>query len=254
VVSKIKTITPNWDVPSHVNAYVTLRTGGFSQANYRGFNLATHVDDNIEHVKLNRQLLQNELELPSAPQWLEQTHSTQVVELSNSFSGQIIKADAAYTKLLDSVCVVMTADCLPLFLYHPEDKTVAVVHAGWRGLANGIIEKTIKKMTSTPEKMQVWLGPAIGPEKFEVGEEVRDIFCNVDTDAVECFKNSNLKNGKQHYLADIYRLATRRLYNMGVISVSGGDYCTMSDEQQFFSYRRDGETGRMASLIWLSEY
>ncbi len=254
MANHVKFITPDWDVPGHVKARVTLRSGGYSEGNYQSLNLACHVGDNREHVKRNRQLLQQEIGLPSSPQWLDQVHSSRAVELKDKDSQQVKTADAAYTKLSQCICVVLTADCLPIFMYHPRDNCIAVVHAGWRGLAKGIIKNTVCAMTSSPENIIAWLGPAIGPDKFEVGEEVRDIFCNHDIESSISFKTTNPRNGKLHYLADIYRLATRQLYNTGVISVSGGGFCTMSNAEYFYSYRRDGETGRMASLIWLEDY
>jgi len=252
VISEPEIIIPNWQVPDNVQAMVTLRTGGVSQGRFRAFNLATHVGDNPEHVRQNRQRLNQQYKLPSEPCWLEQTHSTTVVDLTHHEYQQPVSGDAAFTRSSQQVCVVLTADCLPVFLYEPVENVVAVIHAGWRELANGIIENTVTKMTSTPQKIQAWLGPAIGPEKFEVGEEVRDIFCDCDPQVTDCFVQTTCKNDKRHYLTDIYKLAERRLNNIGIISISGGDYCTMSDAKRFYSYRRDGETGRMASLIWLS--
>jgi len=241
-MTRLRSIQPDWKVPAHVKAMVTLRP----------FNFATHVNDNADAVAINRQLLMKEFDLPSEPCWLNQTHSTDVIELPST---QILPAvDAAWTNQKATVCVVLTADCLPVFFYHSKQDAIAVVHAGWRGLAGGIIEKTINAMTSTPEHLQVWLGPAIGANEFEVGEDVKDIFCKDEQEASLCFKPSTKTLDKQHYLADIYCLAKKRLHNCGVNSISGGDFCTVSGAEQFFSYRRDGETGRMASLIWLSEY
>ena len=250
---RVEAIIPDWQVPNHVHALVTLRTAGFSQGNYQGFNLALHVGDKPQAVSKNRQLLLQAFQLPEKPYWLEQTHSTKVIELPVMQADDIGNADAAWTNKPATVCAVLTADCLPVFFYHAEENKVAVAHAGWRGLANGVIEQTISKMTKTPELLKVWLGPAIGADEFEVGEEVKDIFCLIDPDADQCFRQAKKIAAKQHYLADIYQLAKRRLYNVGVTTISGGDYCTVSDEQRFFSYRRDGQTGRMASLIWLSE-
>ncbi len=255
----IDTIKPNWDVPDFIHSLVTLRSGGVSRGKYDSFNLASHVGDSVEAVLGNRQLLKKKFNLPAEPFWLEQTHSTNIVELPTLELNELKDTDAAWTGKANTICTVLTADCLPVFFYHPDKHRVAVAHAGWRGLADDILEKTIAAMTETPEQLKVWLGPAIGPEKFEVGEEVKDIFCKtddckVDDSSEDCFVLSTSKAGKKHYLADIYRLAKRRLYNAGVISISGGDFCTVSDPQRFYSYRRDGQTGRMASLIWFSEY
>ena len=251
--SKVHIIEPNWDVPSHVHAFSTQRRGGYSQGLYKGLNLATHVGDDIETVLLNRQLLKQSLLLPTEPFWLNQTHSTEVVELPSSH----IEADAAWTCKINTVCSVLTADCLPVFFYHSIENSIAVAHAGWRGLLNGILENTVKKMTASPDKLKVWLGPAIGTEQFEVGEEVKDAFCIQDATLESCFEYTKRDSVKTYYRADIYRLAKRRLYNIGIESIFGGDYCTVSstDEdkrKQFYSYRRDGETGRIANLIWLS--
>ena len=251
---------PTWNVPEHVKAFVSLRKGGYSLGRYEGLNLATHVGDNNQHVERNRQLLTKQFSLPKQPTWLNQTHSTKIVELladqkqlASNHKELVAEADAAWTQLNNEVCAVLTADCLPVFFYHHKENKVAVTHAGWRGLLNGIIENTITEMTSTPEYLEVWLGPAIGAEKFEVGEEVRAAFCDLDSGAEQCFKFVKEVENKRYYLADIYQLAKRRLYNSGVTSISGGDFCTASDPRRFFSYRRDGETGRMVNLIWMTE-
>ncbi|RLA04962.1 MAG: peptidoglycan editing factor PgeF [Gammaproteobacteria bacterium] len=248
----VEFIAAGWDVPSHVHGLVTLKTGGYSKGVYQGLNLATHVGDDEQLVLKNRELLREQLALPRQPHWLNQTHSTEVIHLPLKTT---VDADGAWTSQANIVCAVMTADCLPLFFYHPIEHKVAVIHAGWRGLANGIIEKAIQQITDNPEKLKVWLGPAIGPDVFEVGEEVKDIFCAKDPVANDCFKLSlkESASNKKHYFADIYRLARQRLYNSGVTEISGGNFCTMTDKERFFSYRRDGETGRMASLIWISK-
>lgn len=251
--SLVRAVFPDWDVPAHVHALVTLRTGGFSHGNYQGFNLATHVGDNLAKVSKNRQLLQKQFNLPTEPYWLEQLHGTKVVELPLDTSS---KCDAAWTRHLNTVCTVLTADCLAVFFYHSQENTVAVAHAGWRGLLSGIIENTISQMTLSPEHLQVWLGPAIGAEKFIVGKKVQQAFCDDDADAEKCFIKSNINNSDEDapfFNADIYQLARGRLYNAGVEIVTGGDYCTLTETQSFFSYRRDGKTGRMANLIWLTE-
>ncbi|MCP3675016.1 MAG: peptidoglycan editing factor PgeF [Gammaproteobacteria bacterium] len=250
----IDAIKPNWDVPDFIHSMVTLRSGGVSRGKYDSFNLATHVDDSEEAVLHNRQFLKKKFNLPAEPFWLDQAHSTNVVELPTSELKELKQADASWTCKVNTICAVLTADCLPVFFYHPVEHRVAVAHAGWRGLADGILEKTATAMTSSPEYLKVWLGPAIGPEKFEVGEEVKNLFCKDDDSNEDAFVFSTTKAGKKYYFADIYRLAKRRLYNAGVISISGGNFCTVNEPQRFYSYRRDGQTGRMASLIWFSEY
>jgi len=242
-----------WNVPSHIHAFVSLRKGGYSQGCFAGLNLASHVGDNKKDVERNRKLLIRQFALPKDPAWLNQTHSTNIIELPSSPTQLQTEADGVWTRLNNEVCAVMTADCLPVFFYHRLDNKIAVSHAGWRGLVNGIIEKTIIQMTSTPEHLDVWLGPAIGAKAFEVGEEVKAAFCDLDDQSKDHFKFVKEVEGKKHYLADIYQLARTRLYNSGVRSISGGDFCTVSEPTRFFSYRRDGETGRMASLIWMSE-
>jgi YfiH family protein len=246
-------LIPTWNVPEHVKAFVSLRKGGYSIGRYQGLNLATHVADNKEHVERNRAILTKQFILPKQPTWLNQTHSTKIVELPANQQELIAEADGAWTQLNNEVCAVLTADCLPVFFYHHKENKIAVTHAGWRGLLNGIIENTIIEMTSTPEYLEAWLGPAIGAEKFEVGEEVRAAFCDLDNESKQCFEFVKEVEKKKYYLADIYQLAKRRLYNSGVTSISGGDFCTVSDKERFFSYRRDGETGRMVNLIWMSE-
>lgn len=234
-------IKADWPAPDYIKAGTTVRLGGVSTEPYASFNLATHVGDNLESVNQNRA----KLDVPNAPQWLEQTHSSEVVLLPSK--EKVLKADAAYTSQKGVVCSVMTADCLPLLITDTQGSCVAAIHAGWRGLADGIVETTIKKLPSKPESLLVWLGPAIGPDVYEVGEEVYDAFTKTDEDAKQAFK---LKS-EQHWLFDIYTMATLQLNRLGITNVYGGDFCTFSDQKQFYSYRRDGVTGRMANLIWI---
>jgi len=245
---KLNIILPNWDVPVHVRALSTTRIGGVSSAPFKSFNLAHHVGDHSESVQRNRKLLEREWLLPDAPHWLNQTHSTDVIELSDKVES--VDADAAWTEQKSTVCAVLTADCLPLLFYHPEEQKVAAVHAGWRGLLDGVIENTLDAMTDFPEQMKVWLGPAIGPDVFEVGPEVREQFMDVNSASESCF---TAIIGTDKYLADIYALARMRLQKIGIQSIKGGDYCTYSDSQRFYSYRRDGTTGRQATIIWMDE-
>ncbi len=239
-------LRPDWPAPSHIKAYTTLRTGGVSVSPYDQFNLGDHVDDNPEHVASNRHLLASQLQLPSEPIWLQQTHSTQVVEATIHNLNQI--ADAAFTAQAKQVCVILTADCLPILVTNKKGTHVAAIHAGWRGLAQGIIESTLAALNLAPEELLIWLGPAISAKHFEVGDEVREIFLHSLPEATYAFTPSPAKR----WLADLYELARVKLKKLGVNQVYGGEYCTYADKDLFYSYRRDGkETGRMASLIWI---
>ena len=233
----------DWPAPDFIKAGTTLRQGGVSVKPYDSFNLATHVGDELSAVQQNRAMLQ----VPNEPQWLEQIHSTRAVLLPSE--DIIPQADSVYTSQKKIVCAVMTADCLPLLITDKQGSCVAAIHAGWRGLCDGIIEATIKKLPVEPESLLVWLGPAIGPDVYEVGQEVYDAFINVEAKAKESF--TDVSDG--HWLFDIYQLATLRLNKMGVSHIYGGEHCTLSEEKDFFSYRRDGVTGRMASLIWIDK-
>ena len=223
----------------------TLRAGGNSQGKYNSFNLATHVNDDIDLVNSNRELLDQFL--PSSPHWLNQTHGVDVIELPPA----TFNADASYTRDKNTVCVVQTADCLPLLVTNKKGTIVAAIHAGWRGLLNGVIENTIHKMNMSPNELLVWLGPAISQKHFEVGADVKNGFCEKDQEAEKAFRAIS----DQKWLADIYHLAKLRLKASGVTEIYGGsvtdNYCTFANEADYFSYRRDGETGRMASLIWI---
>ena len=255
-----RVIVPHWpDLPPFIGALTTLRTGGVSLAPYDdgagsgtgGFNLATHVGDQIDHVMENRHLLAHYL--PSEPQWLSQVHGTTVVRLDEKSSDtDNPTADASFTTQTNVICAVQTADCLPVLLCDATTKVVAAVHAGWRGLASGVIENTLAKMQDCGAKsdnVMAWLGPAIGPLQFEVGEEVKDQFMAIDLSASAAFKAREGQRGK--FLADICLLAELRLLKAGVNKIARGNFCTVSQANRFYSYRRDGVTGRMASLIWI---
>jgi len=240
----------NWPAPPHIRALVTLRQGGFSFRDYSSFNLATHVGDDPQWVLANRQLLKDKARIPAEPYWLTQIHGTEVVEASPQPEALPPKADASIAFQAATVCCVLTADCLPLLITDIHGSRVAAIHAGWRGLAAGIIEKTIQSLESSAETLLVWLGPAIGPVQFEVGEEVYRAFVDEDGTAAVAFQ---LSTKPKTWLADIYRLAALRLQRLGVVKIYGGGYCTYSDRERFYSYRRDKTTGRMASLIWINE-
>lgn len=233
-------------MPDHVRAASTTRVGGVSEGPFAGLNLAEHVGDDPEHVATNRLLLRNALSLPEEPRWLSQVHGCAVLDIGTAVPRQRT-ADAAVAFEPGRVCVVLTADCLPLLLSDSAGTVAAAVHAGWRGLLSGVIESAVAGMRTDPADIHVWLGPAIGPEAFEVGSEVRERFCARWPESSRAFRPG--RHGR--WLADLYGLARQRLALLGVASVSGGQYCTASDPERFFSYRRDGQTGRMATLVWL---
>ncbi len=238
-------LIPDWPAPARVRACSTTRLGGVSSAPYDSLNLGNHVGDSPLHVQDNRQRLLATAGLPVMPHWLQQVHGTQVINL-DQVSSDSLTGDAAYTTRQDRVCAVMTADCLPVLFCSANGDEVAAAHAGWRGLQAGVLEETLRHFHARPADILAWMGPAIGPQQFEVGGEVREAFLQVDPIADCAFVP---RNGK--FLADIYQLARLRLEAAGVTQVFGGEYCTVSDSGRFFSYRRDGMTGRMATLIWL---
>jgi YfiH family protein len=207
-------------------------------------NLADHVGDDAACVARNRALLERECGLPDEPFWLSQVHGCSVVSAQGASPG--CQADAVYSDQPGVVCAVLTADCLPLLITDRQGKQVCAVHAGWRGLAAGVIENALQRFRSPAQELLVWLGPAIGPAAFEVGDEVRECFLSYRQEAAQLFTFTR----PGHWLADIYALARMRLNDAGVMFVSGGDCCTYSQESLFFSYRRDGKTGRMAAMIW----
>ena len=237
-------ITPSWPAPSHVKAVSTTRSGGVSLLPYSSLNLGDHVQDNPEHVAENRAILASKMQMVRTPAWLNQVHGTEVVELPLS-SGLVPDADASFTRCVGEVCTIMTADCLPVLFCNKEGTQVAAAHAGWRGMVNGVLEETLATFTD-PDNVLVWLGPAIGPSAFEVGGEVRDAFIVNDSGADIAFQAHN-----DRWLADIYLLARRRLQRAGVTNINGGDLCTVSEPEHFFSYRRENQTGRQASCIWI---
>lgn len=240
----LEMIRPDWNAPAQIRALCTTRNGGISAGAYASLNLAAHVEDDPEHVSRNRERLARALDLPTEPQWLEQTHSTTVIDLDHDNHRH---GDAAISSTVGTIAVVLTADCLPVLLCNRNADEVAAAHAGWRGLVNGVLEQTVHAMRSDPAQLIAWLGPAIGPQSFEVGNEVREAFIQQHTQAEDCFR----QNRPGHYLADLYALARLRLAALGIHEISGGDYCTFQDSQSFYSYRRDRQTGRQASLIYI---
>lgn len=232
-----------WPAPLRVRTCITTRQSGISQPPWDSFNLGDHVGDAPEHVAANRARLA--AELGCEPVWLEQTHSRLAVKAN---PGTILNADASWTVQPGIACTIMTADCLPVLFCDRAGSQVAAAHAGWRGLAGGVLEATIEALRTPPDHLLVWLGPAIGPASFEVGAEVRDEFVAQDPAAAAAFVPSP---NAGRFMADIYQLARLRLRAAGVTAIYGGGLCTVTDPLRFYSYRRDGQTGRFASLIWL---
>lgn len=243
----IKWITPVWPAPRQINAISTMRVGGCSLPPFNGLNVGAHVGDNAEHVAQNRAILFDETGMTSSPTWLNQVHGTHVLVLPFSGKTDLPDADASYTAKVGEVCIVMTADCLPVLFCDRQGRQVAAAHAGWRGLLDGVLENTLTQFTH-PHQVMAWLGPAIGADAFEVGNEVRLQFVAKDPAASNAFKQHN-----DRWLMDIYLLAKQRLFLAGVTHIYGGDYCTVSDPQRFFSYRREQKTGRQASCIWIGK-
>ena len=237
-------IVPEWPAPPRVRACVTTRRGGCSSPPYDSLNLGDHVGDHPAAVAGNREFLARTLDLPAPPLWLRQVHGRHIVEADHARPG--CEADGSISRMPGKVCAVMCADCLPVLLCDSAGSCVAAVHAGWRGLAAGVVEAAVDKMGVSPAGILAWLGPAIGPDHFEVGDEVRAAFLSVDSAAQQAFRPADGR-----WLADIHLLARQRLRGCGVTAIHGGGWCTWRERRRFFSYRRDGETGRMAGLIWL---
>lgn len=240
----IEALIPDWPAPGRVKALVTTRGGGVSHAPYGSLNLAAHVGDDPAAVARNRALLKARFRLPEEPRWLTQVHGCGVIDATVAGSG--CTADAIFSARPGEVCAVLTADCLPLLLSDRDGERVCAVHAGWRGLAAGVVEAAVARL-GRRSRLLAWLGPAIGADAFEVGEEVRQAFLRAAPEDAAAFR----ERGAGRWLADIYALARARLTRLGVGYVGGGGYCTVRQEELFYSYRREGVTGRMASLIWL---
>lgn len=235
-------IVPQWPAPANVRACVTTREGGVSIGPYAGFNLGNHVGDAAEAVASNRSALTHQFNIQ--PAWLRQVHG---IAVAHADPAQVDEADASWSATPGVACTIMTADCLPALFCDRAGTRVAAAHAGWRGLAAGVLEATVASLAVAPAEVLVWLGPAIGPRQFEVGPEVREAFVGSHPEAAEAFIAGQAP-GK--FIADIYALARIRLASAGVSAVYGGGFCTVEDER-FFSYRRANPTGRFASLVWL---
>ncbi len=237
-------IRPDWPAPARVQALTTTRSGGVSVAPFDSFNLAAHVGDEASRVEQNRSLLLRQADLPAQPSWINQTHGRQAVILEDD---DCRDADAAITREEGRVAVVMTADCLPILLTNLAGDEVAAIHAGWRGLQAGVIQSTLAGMRSSGDQLLAWIGPGITQPSFEVGDEVREAFLQSTVDADACFKG----HGEGHWLCDLPGLAELTLRQQSIGAVSRDPHCSFGDEELFYSYRRDGQSGRMASLIWI---
>jgi len=240
----IELLRPDWPAPKGVHAASTLRMGGISQAPFAALNLGSHVGDDLHAVQENRLRLQQQLQLPQPPQWLNQIHTTEIIKAPERVIRAAPDADAIWSDSANRVCAVLTADCLPLLYCSTDGRYIAAAHAGWRGLATGIVERTLETLSVKADQVMVWLGPAIGAQAFQVGSEVVEVFVQQNAEDEMAFRADG-----DRWLMDIYQLAKNRLRRAGVQQIYGGEHCTFSDER-FFSYRRENQTGRMATLIW----
>lgn len=242
-------IVPPWPARAGVHAFTTLRgPAGHSAMPFAQLNLGAHCGDVAAHVASNRTLLKVQARLPAPPRWLRQVHGTAVHRFAAGDRDTEPQADAAVTAVRGEVLAILTADCLPVAFAALDGSEVALAHAGWRGLCDGVLEATLQAMHSAPCDVMAWLGPAAGPQRYEVGDEVRAAFIARDRAAAQAFAATR----PGHWLCDLYQLARQRLRAQGTGRIYGGEYCTISDAGRFFSHRRDGRTGRMASLIWIA--
>jgi YfiH family protein len=244
MTSEWEVIQPEWAAPPEVRCAFTLRTGGVSEAPYDSLNVGAHVGDVEAAVEENRRRVRERLGLPAEPVWLQQVHGVGVADLDDA--GALTRADAVVTRVRGRVCVIQVADCMPVLFAARDGSAVGAAHSGWRGLAGGVLEETVRHLGVPAAQLVVWLGPTISQEHFEVGDEVRAAFVLHDPNAASAFE----ANARGRWQCDLYSLARRRLEALGVREVSGGGWCTYADAARFFSYRRDGQCGRMAALIW----
>ena len=240
-------LRPEWRVPGAVRAAFTLRGGGVSVPPFDSLNVGAHVGDEAAAVAENRRRVRERLALPAEPAWIEQVHGTRVVDLDQAGDATRPPADAVLTRTRGRVCAVQVADCMPVLLAARDASAVAVAHAGWRGLAAGVLEQTVASLGLAAGGLIAWLGPAISARHFEVGSEVRAAFLATDPGADEAF----VANARGRWQCDLAALVRRRLARLGVAEISGGGWCTFADPARFFSFRRDGRCGRMAALVWL---
>ncbi len=239
-----RAIVPDWPAPDNVGAASTERAGGVSEGAYADLNLGSHVGDDAQAVTRNRNIVISALKLPEEPSWLEQVHGTDIVDLDTTST---LTADGAVTATPGKICVILTADCLPVLLTNTAGDRVGAAHAGWRGLAKGVLPAAVTAMGGDPSNLVAWLGPAIGPGAYEVGGDVRDEFIAADTAAKDYFE----PNANGRWQADLYGLALLGLAAAGVDAIYGGGFCTATESDRFFSHRREAPCGRMATLIWL---
>ena len=243
----LEIIVPDWPAPKGVRAAFTTRAGGVSVAPYDSLNVGAGVGDSDEAVAENRRRVSQRLQLPSEPVWLEQVHGTEVVVVG-AIADRLAspRADASVSHSAGYVCAIRVADCIPVLFAARDGSVVGAAHAGWRGLAGGVLEATVGQLGVPPSQLMAWMGPAIGPDHFEVGEDVLKAFLAKDGGAGAAF----VSNPRGHWQCDLYLLARRALAALGVHETYGGGWCTYADARRFFSYRRDGQCGRMAALIW----
>ncbi|MCE0493209.1 peptidoglycan editing factor PgeF [Vibrio salinus] len=239
---------PDWKIPANVSAVASTREGGFSAEPYKSLNLGNHVGDSPELVAKNRQWLVEQKVLPAQPVWLNQTHSTKIITVSE-WTSEVLDADGIFTTTPGIVCSVMTADCLPVLLTNTQGTEVAAVHAGWRGLADGILENAVRCFTE-PGDVVGWIGPAISDQFFEIGKEVVKKFVEMDSNFINAFEPREGFPGK--WMGNLAMIAQQKLLKLGISDVSASGLCTYKNEAQFFSYRRDGQTGRQACFIWIN--
>jgi YfiH family protein len=239
-------VVPDWPAPAGVRAFVTTRSGGVSGGEYASLNLGERSGDSADNVVRNRAIVREHL--PAMPRWLAQVHGTAVAVVDVLAPGDVATADAAVARSAGQVCAVLTADCMPVLLADAAGTRVAVAHAGWRGMAAGVIENAVGALGVAPGEVLAWLGPAIGPGAFEVGHDVYRAFAAHDPGAADAFR----PHGDGKFMADLYALARQRLARAGVARVHGGDFCTHHDAARFFSYRREKRSGRMGAFIWIA--
>jgi len=257
--SQPQVIIPTWSVNNNIHALSTTRKGGVSQSPYDELNVATHVKDNPEHIKENRRRLKEHCALPNEPSWLEQIHSDKVIALTEKNCHQVFTADGSYTIEKNIICCVMTADCMPVLFCNHQATWVAAVHAGWKGIANGILKNTVHIYTNEVggqlADLQVWIGPAIGAKAYQVGQDVKDAFIKQDAILEKAFTVQDGPKDKGHFLLNSSYAAQLQLIEYGLeqTQISTENFCTYQDNERFYSYRRDGiHSGRMATMIWLS--
>jgi polyphenol oxidase len=243
-------IRPEWEVPRNVHAAFTLRSGGVSAPPFDTLNVGEHVGDSPADVAENRRRVREALDLPSEPAWLDQVHGARVLDLDEPAgrTARLSPADAVITRERGRVCAIQVADCMPVLIAHRSGKVVAAAHAGWRGLAGGVLEATVNAFGCDGGELRAWLGPAISQVHFEVGDEVRAAFVSSDGQGCDAF----LQNNRGRWQCDLYALARRKLEKLGIESIAGAEHCTFADPSRFFSHRRDGRCGRMTALLWMS--